>query len=151
MDSSHFSPLYIQAMHGIAKALNLDADQLLSTGCVEAEGFRFYFQQHGSGDDVHLGVLAEVEDISGPSEAQTLRRLLEANAHLSPQAGAYALVPGSSHAALRMSVSLADGASSAERIVQLLDRHITDCLEARRNKGRPGARAAGGLIEAGMA
>ncbi|WP_345536288.1 hypothetical protein [Variovorax defluvii] len=124
-------------MHELAGLIGLEPAEILKTGSVEADGVRFYFQDHTDGEAPALGVLAEIGEIPADGEADIHRQLLEANSHLSPQAGAYALVPGTNRAALRMHVQVEEGASNGERLLNVLKEHLATCTAVRQLGTQP--------------
>ena len=123
--------LYVQALHELASLIGLEPSEVLETASVEAEGVRFYFQDHSEGDDPALSVLAEIGEIPAGAEPEVLRQLLEANSHLSVRSGTYAVVPGTSRAALRVHVELDDAGSNGERVLAVLKDHIATCTAVR--------------------
>lgn len=123
--------LYVQALHEFAALIGLEPSEILETGSVEAEGVRFYFQDHADHEDKALCVLAEIGEIPVGDNAEVLRQLLEANSHLAPQAGTYALIPGTSRAALRVHVQLDEAAANGERILAVLKDHLATCTAVR--------------------
>ncbi|HVZ43365.1 MAG TPA: hypothetical protein VHA82_06100 [Ramlibacter sp.] len=118
-------------MSEVAVLLGLDAGKLLEAGAVESDGVQFHFQHHTHRDPPIIGILAELDEVPEDDASAVFRRLLEANAHLSPEAGTYALVPGSRRAALRLSVPLVAGTDNARRIVDMLGDHIAARNQAR--------------------
>lgn len=128
---SPVAPLYVQTLHELAELIGLEPPEILKTASVEADGVRFYFQDHTEDEGQTLSVLAEIGEIPASAEPEVLRQLLEANSHLSAQAGTYVLIPGTSHAALRMHVQLEDGASNGERVLNVLKGHLATCAAVR--------------------
>ena len=124
--------LFHRSMHELAGLLGgLEPTALINTGCVEADGVRFYFQHHPDDELPCVSVLAEVGDIPHDAEAEFLRQLLEANAQLRPKVGTYAIVPGSSRLALRLQVPLRDDEANGDRILAVLLGHIAACTAIR--------------------
>jgi len=83
--------LHGQTLHELAGLIGLEPSEILKAGSVEAEGGRFYFQDHAEAEDPTLSVLAETGEIPASAEPEILRHLLEANAHLSLQSGTYVM------------------------------------------------------------
>ena len=123
--------LYVQTLHELAGLIGLEPSEILKTASVEAEGIRFYFQDHTEAEEPALGVLAEIGEIPAKDEPEIFRQLLEANAHLSTQSGSYAIIPGTSRAALRVHVQLEEGASNGERILAVLKDHLSTLTAVR--------------------
>lgn len=123
--------LYVQTMHELAGLIGLEPSEILKTASVEAEGVRFYFQDHTEGEDPSLSVLAEIGEIPADAESDIHRQLLEANSHLSAQAGTYVLIPSTNRAALRVHVQVEEGASNGERILAVLKDHLATCTAVR--------------------
>src|SRR5690349_5515599 len=91
--------LYVQTLHELAELVGLEPSEILKTASVEADGTRFYFQDHSEHEGQALSLLAEIGEIPASDEPEILRQLLEANSHLPAQSGTYVLIPGTSRAA----------------------------------------------------
>lgn len=123
--------LYVQTLHELAELVGLEPSEILKTASVEADGTRFYFRDHSVDEGQTLSLLAEIGEIPASAEPEILRQLLEANSHLSAASGTYALIPGTSHVALRMNVQLEEGASNGERVLNVLKGHLATCSAVR--------------------
>lgn len=123
--------LYLQALHELADSIGLEPSEMLKTASVEADGTRFYFQDHTEDEGQTLSVLAELGEIPADAELEMLRQLLEANSHLAAQSGTYVLIPGTSRAALRMHVQLEEGAPNGERVLNVMKGHLATCSAVR--------------------
>lgn len=123
--------LFVQTLHELAELVGLEPSEILKTASVEADGTRFYFQDHAVDGGQTLSLLAEIGEIPATAEPEILRQLLEANSHLPVQSGTYALIPGTSRAALRMHVQLEEGAPNGERVLNVLKGHLATCSAVR--------------------
>jgi hypothetical protein len=143
--------LYVQTLHELAELIGLEPSEILKTASVEADGTRFYFQDHTEDEGRTLSVLAEIGEIPASAEPEILRQLLEANSHLSAQSGTYVLIPGTSHAALRMHVQLEDGASNGERVLDVLKGHLATCAAVRHLGTHPVFEAKADMFDSALA
>ncbi|VTU24403.1 hypothetical protein H6CHR_02186 [Variovorax sp. PBL-H6] len=143
--------LYEQALHELAELVGLEPSGILKTASVEADGTCFYFQDHTQDEAQTLTLLAEIGEIPASAEPEMLRQLLEANSHLPPQSGTYALIPGTSRAALRMNVQLEEGASNGERVLDVLKGHLATCSAVRHLGTPPVFEPRADLVESALA
>jgi hypothetical protein len=143
--------LYVQTLHELAELIGLEPSEILKTASVEADGTCFYFQDHTEDEGQTLSLLAEIGEIPADAEPEILRQLLEANSHLPSQSGTYALIPGTSRAALRMNVQLEEGASNGERVLNVLKGHLATCSAVRHLGTHPMSEPSADMIDSALA
>ncbi|KWT93204.1 hypothetical protein WDL1CHR_05711 [Variovorax sp. WDL1] len=143
--------LYVQALHELAELIGLEPSEILETASVEADGMRFYFQDHAEDEGRTLSVLAELGEIPAVAEPEILRQLLEANSHLAAQSGSYVLIPGTSRAALRMHVQLEEGAPNGERVLDVLKGHLATCSAVRHLGTHPVFESRADMVDSALA